>query len=136
MSSRSSTRGLRHCRALLPRVSRTFALNIRVLEGALRDSVCLAYLLCRAADALEDSWPGSPAAIRDRFDRFLAALEGEPAAAETLARDVGTLAAGRADLELVAELPQLLRVFESLPTSHREAVAGGVRILASGMARY
>ncbi len=55
------------CRAALPRVSRTFALNIRVLADPFRGAVETAYLLCRAADALEDSWPGSPAAIGERF---------------------------------------------------------------------
>src|SRR5215471_13490640 len=49
------------CREALLRVSRTFALNIRCLSGRMLESVRLAYLLCRAADALEDSWPGPPA---------------------------------------------------------------------------
>ena len=38
------------CRRTLPRVSRTFALNIELLSGSLRDAVRVAYLLCRAAD--------------------------------------------------------------------------------------
>ena len=42
------------CRAALPRVSRTFALNIRVLSDPFRERVEAGYLLCRAADALED----------------------------------------------------------------------------------
>lgn len=136
MYSSSPVRDLRFFRALLPRVSRTFALNIRVLSGELGDSVCIAYLLCRAADALEDSWPGSPVAVRDRFDRFLAALAGESAAAAALAVEASALAEGGTDLELVAELPHLLHVFESLPATHREPVVEGVRILAGGMSRY
>src|SRR6185503_9835839 len=35
------------CRAMLPRVSRTFAINIRVLAGSMRDAVTVAYLMCR-----------------------------------------------------------------------------------------
>ena len=38
------------CYALLPRVSRTFALNIRILPGELKPSVTVAYLLFRLAD--------------------------------------------------------------------------------------
>src|SRR5262245_49089779 len=65
------------CRQALPRVSRTFALNMRLLTGTLGEAVRTGYLLCRAADALEDSWPGEPATIRDRFERFLLALAGD-----------------------------------------------------------
>lgn len=39
---------------MLDKVSRTFALNIRVLPSSLRKQVLLAYLFCRMADTLED----------------------------------------------------------------------------------
>ena len=51
----------RFARGVLPAVSRTFALSIRVLPGALGRSVLAAYLLCRIADTLEDE-PVMPAA--------------------------------------------------------------------------
>ena len=41
-------------REILPAVSRTFALSIRVLPGELGRAVLAAYLLCRIADTLED----------------------------------------------------------------------------------
>lgn len=44
----------RFCYEILPDVSRTFALTIPVLEGSLTDGVCVAYLLCRIADTIED----------------------------------------------------------------------------------
>ena len=127
---------LRYCRAELPRVSRTFALNIRLLHGNLGDAVRVGYLLCRAADALEDSWPGEPPAIRDRFERFLSALGGDSPAGVELAAEAAPRASGFPDLQLVAELPRVLRVLRSLPDDHRGAVVAGVRTLASGMARY
>jgi len=126
----------RYCRAILPQVSRTFALNIRLLAGTLGDAVRLGYLLCRAADALEDSWPGSAEAVHERFTRFLAALDGEHAAAASLAREAAAGADGREDLGLVAELPRVLRVAAALPARHLAAVRLGVRTLATGMSRY
>ena len=48
-------------REVLPAVSRTFALSIRVLPGALGQAVLAAYLLCRIADTVEDE-PAMPAA--------------------------------------------------------------------------
>jgi len=42
------------CEEYLDKVSRTFALNIKVLKGNAYKGVLLAYLLCRIADTIED----------------------------------------------------------------------------------
>jgi len=127
---------LRYCREVLPRVSRTFALNIRMLPGSMRDAVGNAYLLCRTADALEDSWPGTPGAIRERFERLAAAVAGDRRAAESLAEEAGRLADRREDLELVRHLPVVERVFRGLAEGDRAAIAEAVRVMAAGMSRY
>jgi farnesyl-diphosphate farnesyltransferase len=44
-----------YCREILPKVSRTFALNIAQLEGDICKTVLLGYLLFRIADTLEDT---------------------------------------------------------------------------------
>ena len=124
------------CRAILPGVSRTFALNIGLLSGSLRESVRIAYLLCRAADAIEDSWGGTGEDLRGRFDAFLAALSGDAEAAASLAAQARERAAGRLDLDLLAALPRVLAVYRSLPDADRDAVGAGVRTLATGMSRY
>src|SRR5690242_10799975 len=62
----------RFAREILPAVSRTFALSIRVLPGELGRAVLAAYLLCRIADTLEDE-PSLPAdakaALLDQLER-------------------------------------------------------------------
>jgi len=121
---------------MLPRVSRTFAINIRLLRGRFGEAVRVGYLLCRAADALEDSWPGDAAAIHRHFAHFLAALDGDRTALATLTREAGHVAGGRTDLELVAALPRVLNVLRALPSAHRDPVIRCVRTLASGMERY
>ena len=131
------TEELRYCRVTLPEVSRTFAINIRLLAGSLRDSVTVAYLLCRAADTLEDSWPGE--GLGDRFDRLAAALVGEEGAAEALAASAQARARTNgeaADLRLVAHLPRVLRAYRGLPDEARLAVQECVLALSSGMRRY
>lgn len=134
---RASLEADRHfCRAALQRVSRTFALNTRVLAGTFHEAVTVGYLLCRTADALEDSWPGDPGEIEARFAQLLAALGGDVAARDALAGGARARAAQGADLALVAELPRVLRVYEALPAPHRDALARGVDVLARGMARY
>jgi len=132
----ASSADVTFCRRALPRVSRTFAINTRLLAGTFGDAVRTGYLLCRAADALEDSWPGESAGICDRFERFVAALRGDARALVSLAHDAQSVASDRMDLTLVAELPRLLRVHASLPEAHREALTTGVATLATGMAHY
>jgi len=127
---------LRFCREALPRVSRTFALNMGLLTGTLGEAVRTGYLLCRAADALEDSWPGEPRAIQERFDRFRLALGGDAPASARLSEEARALRSDRMDLALLADLERLLRVHASLPEAHRAALTRGVATLAEGMGRY
>lgn len=122
------------CRALLPRVSRTFAINIRLLSGSFEEAVRVAYLLCRASDTLEDAWPGDPASIRSRFARFLAAVHGDGVAADELAREAAH--ARRTELESVAGLPRILNVYATLEAADREAIAQTIEVMARGMCRY
>jgi farnesyl-diphosphate farnesyltransferase len=125
-----------YCRAMLPRVSRTFAINIRLLNGGLAEAVRVGYLLCRAADTLEDAWPGSGSEIGERFDRFDAALDGDGAASAELAREATRVRPGAPEFELLANLGRVLGVAGSLPARDREVIAECVRTLSSGMRRY
>jgi len=136
MESPSLQDDQRYCRDVLPRVSRTFAINIRLLSGPLGEAVRVGYLLCRAADALEDSWPGSPEQIRARFACFLEAIGGRRQAADSLARQAGELAGAASDLELLANLPRVWRAFAALPSELRHPVAACVNTLAAGMSRF
>jgi farnesyl-diphosphate farnesyltransferase len=124
------------CREALLRVSRTFALNIRCLSGRMLESVRLGYLLCRAADALEDSWPGPPSEMAARFDELIAAVGGDRAAAERLATAAAALRPRADDLDLLARLPALLLVLESLDPADAQDVRLCVRTMAEGMKRY
>ena len=61
----------RFCHAVLPSVSRTFALGIKTLPGDLGQAVLDAYLLCRIADTVEDALDVQPERKAALFDEFL-----------------------------------------------------------------
>jgi farnesyl-diphosphate farnesyltransferase len=136
MPSSAPTEDLAYCRAVLPQVSRTFALNIRLLRGRMGTAVQVGYLLCRAADAIEDSWTGDAAAIVGRFERLERAMAGDQGAAESLGREASSAAEGRPDLELLAHLPRVWRAYQSLDPAAREPLAACVRTMAQGMSGY
>jgi farnesyl-diphosphate farnesyltransferase len=124
------------CRAMLPRVSRTFAVNIRVLSGAMRDAVRTGYLLCRAADTLEDAWPGDRADIARRFARLREAMAGSAAAAAALAAEAEGAPIAGAARELMVGLPGVWRHWRTLADADRADVAACVDTMADGMGRY
>jgi len=126
------------CRATLPTVSRTFALNIQLLSGSMRDAVRIAYLLCRVADTIEDAWPGDHGEIQRRFEQLIVAVHGDAVAACALASGAAALEgrASEAHAALVHALPTVLRCFAELDAGDRADIAEAVSIMARGMARY
>ncbi|HYW52220.1 MAG TPA: squalene/phytoene synthase family protein, partial [Gemmatimonadaceae bacterium] len=103
----------RWCRDLLPRVSRTFALSVRVLPGELGRAVLAAYLLCRIADTIEDA-PQLDAELKAAtLDRFLHCFD-DPATATALAADLAGWPGDAAHVELSGGTDRVFALFQSL----------------------
>ena len=136
MTSAGAAEATAYCRHVLPRVSRTFAINIEMLAPSLRDTVRVGYLLCRAADALEDSWPGEPEEIAKRFERFTRAVEGDDLQGSALAAAAAALEDPRDDIGLLSELPLVLHALATRPETDRATVRTCVSTMAAGMSRY
>src|SRR5881398_1547374 len=84
--STSATEARQFCEDMLPAVSRTFALSIRILPGDLGAAVRDAYLLCRIADTIEDA-PGIDAAEKaSMLDDLAACFDDASRAAALSAR--------------------------------------------------
>lgn len=144
------------CAQLLPSVSRTFALTIRVLPGSLRDTVTVAYLLCRIADVLEDANRVDPRVRRDGLIELADAFRGfaepardpDPSAAldwesRTLDRLLRSLKGSAswsglddASLALLESREAVFRAFHCLPPISRGIIAHWVEAMARGMAGF
>ena len=117
------------CRTVLPDVSRTFALGIRLLPPALSYSVSIAYLICRIADTIEDSALHSI----DERRTLLAAVE------RALANPRGGIAGlergpwPAAERALMVSSDRVFREFSHLPQQEQAIVANWVREMISGM---
>jgi farnesyl-diphosphate farnesyltransferase len=124
------------CYALLPKVSRTFALNIRILPGELRPSVTVAYLLFRLADTVEDCPGLDPDSKGELFEALVERLETRGPLLLPRSSESRLLAAVRpAEAELVRRGETVFRVFSSLPFQAREIIASHVVETAQGMDR-
>ena len=125
----------RFCELILPAVSRTFALGIRVLSGTLGQAVLDAYLLCRIADTVEDAPGIDPDVKAALFDDFLLAFDHDEALIRFL-QGVSTLPGERAHLMLTRNTDLVLQHFAMLPERTREVVKKWVAEMARGMRKF
>jgi farnesyl-diphosphate farnesyltransferase len=121
--------------AILPEVSRTFALTIPQLPPTLRRAVTNAYLLCRVADTIEDE-PALSAEQKCRYeDGFLDAVTGR-VDAQRFADELTPLLSqetSSAERELVNRLPLVLQVTRALRPAQRQAIVKCLKIMSHGM---
>jgi len=126
------------CVALLPEVSRTFALSIEALPGSLRDAVRTAYLLCRIVDTIEDE-ADLPMAVRgplfDLFDDAMADDTGDILAFDA-ACATHHLGGDGPDGQLCRGASNVFAIFRALSPTQREAIRPSVLEMSRGMREY
>ena len=145
----------RFCAALLPRVSRTFAAGIVALPPSLRAPTMIGYLVCRAADAIEDQTTLSIAnrrlalrALRDEIiDATAAATGADAGVPAALRREIpatigggawpeGLCGTSESDAELLAGRAHVLRALSRLPADIAAIVGATAIEMCDGMAEY
>ncbi len=126
------------CMALLPEVSRTFALSIDALPESLGDAVRTAYLLCRIVDSIEDATE-LPSANREQlfgiFDHTLANDRSDPRVLEQLCHRF-IRGVTEPEQRLCRGAGAVFRAYRALPVSQREAISPRVQKMSRGMCEY
>lgn len=125
----------RFARAVLPEVSRTFAISIRFLPGMLGRAVLTAYLLCRIADTIEDDGAASPARKKQLLDEFLRCL-ADRNAAEAFPARAADIHGDPAHVDLLRHTDLVCVLLRSLPVRSRERVAHWVGVMVHGMRKF
>lgn len=124
-----------HLRESLRNVSRTFAISIEQLPGALRDSVTIAYLMFRVSDCLEDHEEldaNRKAELLRLWAQVL--LGGIPAA--TLTDALEHLDENDPEVFVAQHADHLLEKLRQLPEPIQETIIGHVHKTSLGMARW
>jgi farnesyl-diphosphate farnesyltransferase len=125
----------RWARAVLPAVSRTFALSIRFLPGTLGRAVATAYLLDRMADTVEDDGAMPAARKAELLDAFAAGLT-DAAAADAFPAAAFDVAGDAAHVDLLRHGDRVYLLLRSLPPRTRDIVVRWVREMAAGMRKF
>ncbi len=120
---------------MLPRVSRTFALGIRLLPRALEDPVTIGYLLCRIADTIEDDRRLLPARKLQLLDQLLQCFH-DADAAEHFAGDAGGAGMSDSDRELINGSSIVFRAYRALDPAARAILTEWVAEMTRGMQHF
>lgn len=128
-----------YCRDALPKVSRTFALNIAVLKGSLHRSILTGYLFCRIVDTVEDAGKLDADIKIKLLHEFAQLLQDSDYRATALTPWVEKCRAvdgSPNDLDLLSQTARVFNVFDSLPQEHKEKIIPSVVKMARGMAYF
>ena len=123
------------CQEILPAVSRTFALSIRLLPGDLGVAVRDAYLLCRMADTIEDA-PDSTAHEKAELLDLLSRCFEDANAPRDLALRSEKLSGVEAHLRLLRNAELVFTSYGNLPARTRMHVRRWVREMIGGMRKF
>ena len=119
---------------MLPRVSRTFAICIRLLPADLEHSVLIAYLLCRVADTIEDTTGLNSAEKQRLLAHFSDCLQSNGPDPEPLRKAFD--AYNDDDERLAREASTVMREFRRLSESRQAAIRPWVMEMCAGMAEF
>ncbi len=129
------TQAQAHCQELLPKVSRSFALAIDALPAPSRDYICVAYLLCRIVDTIEDH----PAlANKDEYyDLFDSCIQNIDQWQSINIAPLQKLAPPQSwDDELMRGCASVFAHFESFPTPIKDILKRNILEMSFGMRSY
>jgi len=128
------------CRELLPGVSRTFSLTIRILPERLRDAITVAYLMCRLADLFEDASGLDPRVRIVQLESIGLSLEDATPDPLTMSARINDELAEELDraagMRLLVERETVFRAYAALPGAVREVLGRWIQAMALGMASY
>lgn len=128
-----------YCHAILPKVSRTFALNIGQLEGDIHRTVLLGYLLFRIADTFEDTVYLDEVTKITALRDFSNIFKGDKDLSQRLAlyEPLTYLWTEHGDAKgLIENGHRALRCYFDIPESHRQIIDPLIVETAEGMAGF
>ncbi len=126
------------CWAILPNVSRSFALCIKILPKPLNEQMMVSYLIYRILDTIEDS-NASLEEKKGLFDEFLRLLKGkrlDAAAANQCASRLLSRLNYTYEKGLLENTGTLLRVYFAQPAGVRHYILRRGRAMATGMYEF
>ena len=128
-----------YCVTTLPKVSRTFALNISVLKGDLHKSILVAYLFCRTIDTVEDACKlesSEKIKLLLHFASILKDTKNRNAALDKWVKNTYIVDGSPADIDLLKNIQRVFNIFDSIQKDRKQYIISSVCTMAQGMAYF
>ena len=125
----------RHTRSILPLVSRTFALGIKLLPSRLEMPVRLGYLLCRIADTVEDDLALAPSRKAQLLDEFMLCFD-DVQRADSFADCMHELTTSDDYVDLVAATGEVFALYRGLDLPTRKILRTWIAEMVRGMRKF
>ena len=126
------------CWEILPKVSRSFALCIRILPEPLNAQMMVSYLVYRVLDTIEDS--SAPLAVKkELFSQFVKLLSVRNADAHTIEEcraELCTRLNYTYEKDLLKNLGAVMQTYYSQPLLVRRSILKWGRVMAEGMYEF
>ncbi len=129
----------KYCEEMLPKVSRTFALNIRELKGDTHRAVLLGYLFFRIADTFEDNMHQSEEEKVNTLNSYSDIFKGNKSLDERLGLYESLKFRWNEqspDEELVENGDRVIRCYFDLPAVYRQIIDPHIVMTSEGMANF
>jgi len=133
------TAPLSWCHDVVPTVSRSFAVTIRLLDAPMSDYICVGYLLCRVPDTVEDAGHIPSAEKARLLRRYDAVLDpDDETGVDAFLDAVGPWVPEDAgdDWTVVNRAERILEAFDGFDPEVRTAMRPPIRELVVGMAEF
>lgn len=127
---------VRFCFETLQKVSRTFALSIGMMPSPLRESVGVAYLLCRIVDTIEDDPSLEHSRRNYLFDVFNSLLRDDSSDPDCLARYGQGVGETPDEEQMIAGSAAAFRTWRKLDATQRGACMPWILEMSDGMRAY
>ncbi|MCX6772844.1 MAG: squalene/phytoene synthase family protein [Candidatus Micrarchaeota archaeon] len=120
---------------ILPKVSRSFALCIKILPKPLNSQMMLAYLIFRIFDTIEDSH-ASISVKRELFAETLSLFSNRKASPAKVKQRLLSELDYTYEKELLENLEEVVKTYYSQPAGVRRAILKRGRTMAHGMLKF
>ncbi|MDO8339659.1 MAG: squalene/phytoene synthase family protein [Candidatus Burarchaeum sp.] len=126
------------CWEILPKVSRSFALCIRILPKPLNEQMMVSYLLYRVLDTIEDSSAPLPVKkeLFSQFVKLLAAPHADSSAINECKAALCTKLNYTYEKDLLENLGAVMQAYYAQPAPARHSILKWGRIMAEGMYEF
>ena len=128
-----------YCIQTLPKVSRTFAINISILKGEAHRSILTAYLFCRIVDTIEDAEDLDSKVKVELLLEFSQLMRKNEYRKNQLLKWIKrccVVHGSESDMELLGQTSRVFNVFDSLSEAHQKEITSSVCLMTKGMAYF